>query len=117
VNVERTKEGLPALTKGSSSLLSAAAIRAQEISVSFSHTRPNGTGCFTVLDEKGVTYSAAGENIAKGTTGYMTPTKVMELWMNSSGHKANILSKNYKSLGIGFYRSGGSDHFVQLFIG
>ena len=117
VNVERAKVGVPAVSKGSSNLQAATAIRAQEISVSFSHTRPSGTSCFTVLSEKGVTYSTAGENIAKGTAGYMTPTQVMSLWMGSSGHKANILNTNFKSLGIGYYRSGGYDHFVQLFIG
>lgn len=117
VNVERAKVGVPALTMGSSSLLSAAAVRAQEISVSFSHTRPNGTSCFSVLSEYGISYSAAGENILKGPAGYMTPAQVMSLWMSSDGHRSNILSPYFKSLGIGYYRSGSYELFEQLFIG
>jgi len=102
---------------GSSSLLSAAALRAQETSIVFSHTRPNGTGCFTVFSEFGITYWAAGENILKGPAGYLTPAQVTQLWMNSDGHRGNILSPYFKSLGIGFYRAGGYEYFVQLFLG
>ena len=66
VNQERAKEGLSPLTLDAT-LCQAASIRVNEISGQFSHTRPDGTTCFTALDEAGVNYSRAGENIALGT--------------------------------------------------
>ena len=73
VNQERAKEGLPAL-KLDATLCQAAQKRAKEIKTKFDHTRPDGTGCFTVFKEFGISYMAAGENIAAGQT---TPKQVM----------------------------------------
>jgi uncharacterized protein YkwD len=116
-NLERTDAGLPALSMGNGGLLEAAGIRADEIVTLFSHTRPDGSDCFSVLDKCGVTFSAAGENIAMATAGYRSPEQVMDMWMGSAGHRANILSLNFTSLGIGYCKAGGSEWFVQIFTG
>lgn len=84
VNAERAKEGLATLQMDSS-LNSAAQVRAKEIVTSFSHTRPNGSNCFTALSEAGIKYNGSGENIAYGQK---TPTEVVNAWMNSAGHRA-----------------------------
>lgn len=113
VNEERAKAGLPALTVDAGAS-NAAQVRAKEIAVSFSHTRPNGSSFSTALTEAGAGFRGAGENIAYGQT---TPEKVMEGWMNSSGHRANILNGNYTAIGVGHYKnSSGVDYWTQLFI-
>ena len=96
VNVERKKAGLKPL-KLSRELLRPAAIRAREITKVFSHTRPNGMSFDTVF--YGIQYRTVGENIAAGQT---SCEMVMQQWMNSPGHRANILNKNYKYIGIGY---------------
>jgi uncharacterized protein YkwD len=116
-NQERTKAGKSALEMGSSGLLQAAGIRSEEIVTHFSHTRPDGSVCFSVLAECGVICSAKGENIAMATTGYRTSAQIMQMWMDSPGHRDNILSSSFTSLGIGYCRANGCDWFVQLFIG
>lgn len=94
-------------------LCAAAQARAQEIAQSFSHTRPDGSSCFTILEEFGISYRAAGENIAMGQR---TPEEVMDGWMNSSGHRANILNGTFPSIGVGYYVDGaGAAHWVQIF--
>ena len=98
VNSERSARGLSPLTTFST-LQSGAEIRAREIVTLFSHTRPNGESCFTVLDEVGIgNYQSAGENIAAGQN---SPAAVMNSWMNSEGHRNNILSASYKHIGVG----------------
>lgn len=112
INIERQKEGLSALTT-SSSLTDAANKRAIEIKELFSHTRPDGSSCFSVLDEFNVNYRSAGENIAYGQK---TPKAVVEAWMNSSGHRANIMSSKFGKVGIGCYvGSNGTLYWTQLF--
>ena len=113
VNEERAKEGLPALSLNTS-LSGAASVRAEEIQTSFSHTRPGGKDFSTVLKESGISYRAAGENIAYGQT---SAQKVMNDWMNSAGHRANILNSSYTEIGIAHVESpSGTDYWVQLFI-
>ena len=113
VNQERKKVGLSAL-KLNTKAIDAANIRAKEIVSSFSHTRPNGSGFSTALDRVGAVYRGCGENIASG---YASAKSVMEAWMNSSEHKANILYANHKELGIGCYEdSAGKKYWVQLFL-
>lgn len=107
INEERAAAGLPALKKNEE-LCKNAQLRAAEISSYFSHTRPDGTECFTAIT---VPYGYAGENIAQGQ---LTPEEVMDCWMNSSGHKRNILSSNYTSVGVGYDSSTNS--WVQMFI-
>jgi len=112
VNAERAKQNLPALgTFGT--LTAAAEIRAPELVKLFEHTRPDGTACFTALDEAGVNYYMAGENIAAGSS---TAAGVMEMWMNSPGHKSNILHKDFTHIGVACYKSGSSYYWVQMFI-
>ena len=115
-NVERANAGLPIFKMGTSALLAAADTRADEIVINFSHVRPDGTSCFTVLAEFGVAYSSAGENIIKVTANAYTPAQIVQKWMDSSGHRANILNPNFTMLGIGYVRANGSDYFVQSFI-
>ena len=110
-NQERAKYGLTELTT-MSSLDAAAAVRAKEIATSFSHTRPNGATCFTVLS--GINYSTAGENIAMGQP---DAKSVVAGWMNSPGHRANILNANYTKLGVGVYKVNGNMYWSQEFIG
>lgn len=111
VNAERNANGLPSL-KLDEDLCAAANVRAKEISQLFDHQRPDDRICFTVLDDFGIVYWYGGENIAYG---YPTPEYVMYGWMNSSGHRANILSGNFTSIGVGLYDNGGSKYWVQLF--
>ena len=112
VNEERAKAGLSELTMDTN-LTAAANTRAKEIKEVFSHTRPDGSSFSTVLKEHGVTYRGSGENIAWGQK---TPKQVMNGWMNSDGHRANILNKNFKNIGIGYYQDeNGTNHWVQLF--
>lgn len=106
-NIEREKAGVSPLALDDT-LCSAANVRAGEITSSFSHTRPDGRSCFTAMDEAGYFYSYAGENIAWG---YPTAKDVVEGWMNSPGHRANILSSNFNRIGIG--KSG--TYWVQMF--
>ncbi len=93
----------------------AAMDRAAEISHLFSHTRPDGSSCFSILDEIDVFYMSAGENIACGSS---TAQGVVEQWMNSTGHRDNILNPDYDFLGIGYYSTDDGNYFwTQLFIG
>ncbi len=111
VNEERAKAGLSAV-QPSETIAGAANIRAQEIVSNFSHTRPDGTSFGTVLRQAGINYRGAGENIAYGQR---TPEEVMDAWMNSSGHRANILNPDYTNIGIGYYETNGVKYWVQLF--
>lgn len=113
VNEERAKEGLPEL-KVSPVLTELAAVRAKEIRSNYSHTRPDGNYCFDALIEAGVRIGIGGENIAAA---YKTPDDVMRAWMNSPGHKANILRDGIFYIGVGYYHGDdGYDYWVQLFI-
>lgn len=114
MNQERANAGVGGISQNAS-LDAVAQIRAQEIAQSFSHTRPNGTSCFTVLGENGIAYNYAGENIAAG---YGDPASVMSGWMNSPGHRANILDGSFGQVGIGYYtdpNSGYGTYWVQIF--
>ncbi|MDR2687886.1 MAG: CAP domain-containing protein [Oscillospiraceae bacterium] len=111
VNGERAAAGLPALS-GTAALNAAAQKRADEITVKFSHTRPGGGDCFTVMNEYGIAGSHRGENLAAG---YSDPSQVMAGWMKSSGHRGNILG-DFNRLGVGVAVKGGTIHWVQLFV-
>lgn len=112
VNAERRKAGVAPLTL-SAELQSAAAIRAEEITQKFSHTRPDGTNFQTILPNS--RYYIAGENIAAGNS---TAAKVVQQWMNSPGHRANILRSEYTELGVGYVYKENSQYkhyWVQIF--
>lgn len=114
INQERANNGLAGVASDPT-LDALAQIRAQEIYSSFSHTRPDGRTCFSVFEDNGYAYMAAGENIAAG---YMSAADVMQGWMESSGHRANILNGSFGKVGIGLYIVPGdaySYYWVQLF--
>ena len=115
VNKERTSRGLSPLTTDDK-LSKAAKQRSKELTEYYSHDRPNGKSCFTALDEYGISYWSAAENIAAG---YTTPKEVVEGWMNSPGHRANILNSKLKKLGIGYTKANDiyGHYWAQLFIG
>ena len=107
-NVERAKEGLKPLTE-MGSLNTAAQIRVHEIDDVFSHTRPNGTRCFTVMAEAGIDrYRIVGENLASG---FSSPEKVVKAWMESPGHRANIMKPEFERIGVAYK----DNDWVQLF--
>ena len=110
-NEERSKVGLPPL-EYDGKLAAAANERAEEISEVFAHTRPDGTGCFTVLDEYDIKIWAAGENIAGY---YSDPEEVVEAWMNSQGHRENILDSYFSDIGVGVYEDDYGLYWVQIF--
>lgn len=111
VNEERAKAGLSALTVDSG-LEAAGLVRAKEIVSDFSHTRPDGTSFSTAIREQNVSFRGAGENIAWGQR---SPEEVMDAWMNSPGHRANILNANFTRIGVGYYQNGTTNYWVQLF--
>lgn len=110
VNQERAKQGLAPLTHRAD-VKNVAEKKAMDMINSnyFSHTSPNYGSPFDMLKSFGITYRSAGENIAKGQK---SPQEVMNAWMNSSGHRANILNRNYNGIGVGFYNGA----WVQLFV-
>ena len=116
VNAQRAKNGKSALTLNQS-LCASARVRASEIAKDgcFSHTRPDGSGCFTAIS--GVSYRTAGENIAMGTWGYYGVDEIMDGWMNSEGHRANILNGDFSEVGFGCVVVNGNGYWVQIFIG
>ena len=115
INEERKKAGLNPLEKNEK-MMSAAAVRAEEINEVFGHTRPNGKACKTVLEKLEYEGDYAGENIAGGQK---TPEKVVQAWLNSEGHRNNALNPNAKYTGVGFlHKVNGSYtyyNWVQIF--
>ncbi len=78
----------------------------------FSHTSPNYGSPFDMMKEFGITYRSAGENIAMGQS---TPEEVVNAWMNSEGHRKNILSSSFTHIGVGHVAEG--NYWTQMFIG
>ena len=78
----------------------------------FSHTSPVYGSPFQMIKNFGISFRSAGENIAKG---YATPQAVVNGWMNSSGHRANILNSSYTHIGVGYVAEG--NYWTQMFIG
>lgn len=116
VNVERSKVGLKELTLNTE-LSNVATLKSQDMANKnyFSHTSPTYGSPFDMMNQFNITYKTAGENIAKGQT---TPAQVVEAWMNSEGHRANILSSKFSDLGVGVAKnSNGTIYWTQMFIG
>lgn len=116
VNDERSKRGIAPLTLDDE-LNSVAAAKARDMAEHnyFSHDSPTYGSPFEMMKSFGVDYRSAAENIAAGQR---TPSAVMESWMNSSGHRANILNPSYKKLGVGFCNGGSyGTYWVQEFTG
>lgn len=115
VNVERSKRGLQALA-ANWQLSRVARYKSQDMINKnyFAHTSPTYGSPFDMMEAFGVRFSAGGENIA---TGQRTPAEVVTAWMNSPGHRANILSPSYNQLGVGLATSKtGKTYWTQLFI-
>lgn len=112
VNEIRVKNGLKALTYDWE-LSRVARYKSRDMKDNnyFSHTSPVYGSPFQMIKNFGISFRSAGENIAKG---YSTPQAVVNGWMNSSGHRANILNANYTHIGVG-YVSGGN-YWTQMFI-
>lgn len=114
LNQLRREHGLNALSwDPHSDLQKAAQLRAREIEEYFSHTRPDGSDCFTVLKQFGLRYHACGENIAYGTN--LSPSGAMNLWTNSSGHYKNMVNRDFREVGLACHISGDLVYWVQLF--
>ncbi|NLP29582.1 MAG: hypothetical protein GX363_00440 [Clostridiales bacterium] len=115
VNKERAAQGLSPL-KYNAELSKVARVKAEDMRDKnyFSHTSPTYGSPFDMMKSFGIKYRAAGENIAKG---YRTPESVMDGWMNSPGHKANIMSPDFTEIGVGYVTdSRGTGYWVQMFI-
>ena len=116
VNAERTKRGIAALTLDSS--LSSVATKKSQDMVNknyFDHTSPTYGSPFDMMKQVGISYRTAGENIAKGQK---TPQEVVTAWMNSEGHRKNILNPDFTNLGVGIAKdSNGTTYWTQMFIG
>ena len=113
VNEERAKQGLKALT-ANWELSRVARYKSQDMVTNkyFSHTSPTYGTPFQMIKNFGISYRTAGENIAYGQR---TPQAVVNAWMNSSGHRANILNSSYTQIGVGYVASG--NYWTQMFIG
>ncbi|MEK9200133.1 SafA/ExsA family spore coat assembly protein [Ureibacillus sp. 179-F W5.1 NHS] len=112
VNVERANAGLPAL-KSDWELARVAEHKSQDMADKnyFSHTSPTYGSPFTMMKNYGITYKSAGENIAQGQR---TASEVVKAWMNSEGHRANILNRNFTHIGVGYVADG--NYWTQMFI-
>lgn len=113
VNAERGKYNLRPLSMARD-LQGEATLRARELPVRFSHTRPDGTKFTTIMSSTG---KIQGENFAAGQ---ISPAAVVKAWMNSTVHRENILNPNYTELGVGYYETKSATYpyyWVQLFRG
>lgn len=115
VNLERVSNGLNKLVTYDK-LTDVAQLRAEELVTKYSHTRPDDRSCFTALDDVNLFYMTAGENIA---VGYSTPEKVFQAWMDSPGHRANMLNPDFTMIGVGLVYDENSKsgyYWTQVFI-
>lgn len=115
-NQVRKDAGLPPCAGNDSNLNRSARAKSEDMANRnyFSHTSPVYGDPFAMMRNFGVTYQSAGENIAKGQK---TPQDVVDAWMNSPGHRANIMNKNYTHLGVGYLVKNGEAYWTQQFIG
>lgn len=116
VNQQRQNVGLSGL-KSDSELMRLAQLKAEDMAAKgyFSHTSPTYGSAFDMLKKAGYSYRTAGENIAMGQK---TAETVMNGWMNSSGHRANILGTGYTKMGVGYaVNAKGTPYWVQIFAG
>ncbi|MCL2030543.1 MAG: CAP domain-containing protein [Oscillospiraceae bacterium] len=114
-NLERAKAGLSPLSGDDALLNDAARVRAREIITLFDHTRPDGRRFSSVYDDLGVQWSSAGENLAGGQP---TPEAAVKAWMESDGHRKNILRDGFTHLGVGVVLDDSGQYriyWVQLF--
>ncbi|MFE7062612.1 CAP domain-containing protein [Sutcliffiella sp. NPDC057660] len=112
-NAERRKNGLSDL-KADSALSNVAREKSKDMKAKnyFSHTSPTYGSPFDMMRDFGITYNTAGENIAMGQR---SPEEVVQAWMNSEGHRKNILNGNFTHIGVGYVKDG--NYWTQMFIG
>lgn len=113
VNLEREAAGLSPLY-AVPSLNQIASFRSEELVTSFSHTRPDGSKLSSLLTN--INWMSWGENIAYGYNSVNTPEAVVDLWMHSEGHRANILNAGYQYIGVGLYQENNAWYWTQVFI-
>lgn len=115
-NRERQKAGLSPCKGNDSNLNRSARAKSEDMAANnyFSHQSPTFGDPFAMMRNFGVLYQTAGENIAKGQP---TPQEVVTAWMNSPGHRENILNGSYTHLGVGYVRKYGQAYWTQQFIG
>jgi len=111
VNAQRKAAGLKNVSLNDD-LNRVAQLRANEIAENWSHTRPNGEAWKTAFSEEGVSASYRGENLAKGQ---YSAENVVDAWMDSDGHRANILNKKFKKMGVASVVIDGVTYWVQVF--
>ena len=111
INQEREAAGLKTV-KMNDDLNRVAQLRAAEIAEKWSHTRPNGEAWKTAFSDAGVSASYRGENLAKGQ---YSAEKVVDDWMESDGHRANILNKKFTKMGVASVEIDGVTYWVQVF--
>ena len=114
VNIEREKAGLEPFTI-SNKLSEVARLKSKDMADNryFSHTSPTYGSPFQMMKQFGISYRTAGENIAKG---YLSAQSVVNGWMNSSGHRANILNPSFGTIGVGAYKtSNNTIYWTQMF--
>ena len=111
-NEARKQNGVNSSLVLDAKLSTAAQKRAEELVQLFSHTRPNKTDFSTVLKEYNISYKTAGENIAYGQ---VDADDVMKSWLNSPGHRANILQKKFGKIGVGIFNHNNTLYWVQIF--
>ena len=112
-NTARIENGVSSLNY-KFDLQKAADLRAKEAAEKFSHTRPDGTNFDTAID---IDYKLCGENIVKAESPKVAAKLLFDAWMNSEGHKDNILLYEYTDIAIGIYIDDTSTYAVQLFLG
>ena len=113
VNLERAKAGVSPL-EYDWQLSRVARYKSEDMQKNkyFSHTSPTYGSPFNMMKSFGISYKTAGENIARG---YQTPSAVVNGWMNSKGHRANILNSSFTHIGVGYVASG--NYWTQMFVG
>lgn len=116
VNQERAKAGLSPLQLDKD-LSNVARYKSADMRDNqyFDHQSPTYGSPFQMMDQFGISYQYAGENIAAGQ---MSPQAVMDAWMNSPGHRQNIMNPNYTHIGVGYVSGGSYKHYwTQQFVG
>lgn len=113
VNIERQKAGLASLNH-SSQLSNVARAKSEDMGRNnyFSHNSPTYGDPFSMMRSFGINYTTAGENIAQG---YYTAESVVRGWMNSPGHRENILNPSFGTIGVGYSDINGTTYWTQMF--
>ena len=113
-NAQRSAAGLPPL-RHVKVVDTPAMIRAKEVDQLWSHTRPDGSNFNTVFGQVGLSYPGVGENLFSANS-FLSAQQVVGYWMESPGHRSNILNEQWTGIGIGVYEGAENTYWVQLFV-